>query len=85
MRRERAAAVAMVAMLVAISLAALMRHPPPRTPERIPASVCETWMADALPGVGKKTRDAAAAAIRAGELEKLPPAARARARELFVF
>jgi hypothetical protein len=42
-------------------------------------------MADSLPGVGMKSRERAAAEVRSGELERLPPAARARARELFDF
>jgi hypothetical protein len=40
-------------------------------------------MADCLPGIGAKRREQAAAAIRAGDLAALPPAARAAARELF--
>ncbi len=89
MSTERTSAVAsaltMIALLAAICASALARHPPAREPARLPAAACAPWMADALPGVGRKTRDAAAAAIRSGDLAKLPPAARTRAREWFDF
>ncbi len=43
----------------------------------------KVWMADALPGVGEKTRGAVIDAVRAGQLESIPKRAQPMARELF--
>jgi hypothetical protein len=86
MAPERLAAVVVAATLLALLALAWLRRPAvPEPPPRIPARSCEPWMADTLPGVGAKSRDRAAAAIRAGDLSSLPPRARERARELFDF
>jgi hypothetical protein len=86
MAPERCAAVVVAASLLALLALAFVRQPAaPEPPPRIPASACEAWMADALPGVGAKSREHIAAAIRSGELASLPPRARALARELFDF
>ena len=53
-------------------------------PAPLAAASAEPWMADCLPGVGIKTRDRAAAALRAGHLAALPPRAQATARDWFV-
>lgn len=64
--REAAAA---AALLLALGLLAALRPPPPRAaPDPLPAASCAAWMADAVPGVGTKTRAAVAARIRAGEV-----------------
>lgn len=44
-----------------------------QAPPPLPAAACEPWMADAIPKVGAKTRDAVRAGIRAG---KIPAPAR---------
>jgi len=49
----------------------------------VPCAEAEAWMVDALPGVGAATRAAMTDAVRAGRLDELPPAARARAEALF--
>lgn len=45
--------------------------------------IAELWMADALPGVGPKTRDQALIALHAGKLDSLPKAARTTAHQMF--
>jgi hypothetical protein len=60
-------------LLLAAGLACLRPLPDRAAPEPLPAATCETWMADAIPGVGPKSRDQVAAGVRAGTI---PPAAR---------
>ena len=63
-----------------------LRSPPtPDTPPRIPAAVSERWMADALPGVGVKTREAVWRKIREGEPASLPERARPTAQQVFIW
>ena len=50
---------------------------------RVPAERAEPWMADSLPGVGPKSREAVADAIRRADLAGVPTSAQATARELF--
>lgn len=57
--------------------------PVPPAPPRIPASAAEPWMADCLPGVGVKTREHLAAAVRERRLEALPRGSQEAARQLF--
>lgn len=73
----------MVAMVV-IGLGSLRPSPVPAEPSRIPCAVSETWMADALPGIGVKTRELQLQKIRAGDIDALPERARAIARQVFI-
>jgi hypothetical protein len=75
---------ALVAM-VSIGLWTLRAPPSPSEPGRIPNAASEPWMADALPGVGIKTRDEQWRKIRAGALNALPERARDLAREVFIW
>ena len=82
-----AAAQALAACLVLGALAASAAVRPVRSvapPAPLAAACVEPWMADCLPGVGIKTRDRAAVALRAGHLAALPPRAQAMARDWFV-
>jgi hypothetical protein len=60
-------------LLLAAGLAWLRPLPDRTAPEPLPAASCAEWMADAIPGVGPKSRDQVAADIRAGTV---PAAAR---------
>ena len=82
--RRGEVAAALVALVALGAWATGMPRQPPPVPPRVPANEVQPWMADALPGVGPKRREAAAAAIRSGRIEELPPAARAVAAEVFV-
>lgn len=74
MGEPRGVAVAAVGLLLLLGLLATLRPLPDRgAPPPLPAAACATWMADAIPRVGPRTRDAVAAAIRRGEV---PAAAR---------
>jgi hypothetical protein len=57
--------------------------PAPVEPIRIPTTASELWMADALPGIGAKTREAHWRHLRAGAISELPERARAIARQIF--
>jgi hypothetical protein len=62
-------------LLLILGLIAVLRPTPSRqAPPSLPPAACQTWMADAIPGIGLKRRDAVAADIRAGVV---PPAAQA--------
>lgn len=74
----------MIAMVV-IGLWSLKPAPAPSEPHPIPYARSEAWMADALPGVGIKTRDQQWQRIRAGQLDTLPASARAIARQVFTW
>lgn len=74
----------MVAMLV-IGLAGLRPSPTPVEPRRVACTASEGWMADALPGVGVKTRDLQWQKIRSGEIAALPERARTIARQVFIW
>ncbi len=74
----------MVAMVV-IGLISLRTSPEPTEPLRIPCAASEAWMADALPGIGIKTRDLQWQKIRSGEIGALPERARAIARHVFIW
>ena len=58
-------------------------HPRPPAPQPRDPRTAEPWMLDALPGIGAKRRDAAAAAVRAGAWDQLPQATRTAATEAF--
>jgi hypothetical protein len=64
--REPCAVLAL--LLLAAGLAWLRPLPDRGAPEPLPAATCETWMADAIPGVGPKSRAQVAAGIRAGSI-----------------
>lgn len=74
----------MVAMVV-IGLAGLRPSPTPIEPRRVACTASEAWMADALPGVGTKTRDLQWQRIRSGEIAALPERARTIARHVFIW
>ena len=57
-------------------------HPPLVPAARDPATAVP-WMADALPGIGAKRRDAAAQAIRQRHWSALPASAQAPAQSCF--
>jgi hypothetical protein len=59
--------------------------PAPAEPIRIPTAMSESWMADALPGIGAKTREAHWRHLRAGAISQLPERARAIARQILVW
>jgi hypothetical protein len=82
--RSRMQALVAAVLCASLGLLAWWRPMPmPSTPPRIPASAAEPWMADCLPGVGAKTRDRTAAAIRGRRPEELPRRAREEAQDLF--
>lgn len=58
-----------LALITVLRPTASRQAPPPLAP-----AACQTWMADAIPGIGPKRREETAAGIRAGVL---PPAAQA--------
>ena len=75
-------------VLVAMALIGLwsLRSPPaPSDPLRVPTAHSEAWMADALPGVGVKTRDQQWQRIKAGDPHALPERARAVASQVFIW
>jgi hypothetical protein len=82
---ERLQPLLLAAVLAGLGLWASLR-PAARgvEPEPIPRSAARPWMADCLPGVGIKTRDRVADALRAGRWEGVPARARAVARRWFV-
>lgn len=53
-------------------------------PERMKLSDAEPWMADALNGVGPKSKLAVAEQLRTQQVEKLPKRARDMVPELFI-
>lgn len=77
-------ATVMLAMCV-IGLISFRSSPMPRQPARIEARFAEEWMADALPGIGPKTRAEMAQRIKAGPVETLPTKAQAVARQVFTW
>ncbi len=81
-----ATAQAVAACLVLAALAASAALRPVRSaapPAPLACASAEPWMADCLPGVGAKTRERAAAALRAGRIAALPARAQATARDWF--
>lgn len=71
-------------VLALLATAAPLRSPLRPAPVRQPAVQATAWMADSLPGIGAKRRDAAVAALRAGRLADLPAPARSAAGEAFI-
>jgi len=58
----------LVVLLLAAGLAWLRPQPDRAAPEPLPAAACEVWMADAIPGVGPKSRESVAAGVRSGTI-----------------
>ncbi len=75
---------ALIAMVM-IGLWSLRPSPAPIQPQQIPHQQSVVWMADALPGVGVKTRDLQWQRIQAGEIDSLPQRSRGIAREVFTW
>ena len=71
--------------MVVIGLWSLRSPPAPSDPVRVSAARSEAWMADALPGVGVKTRDQQWQRIKAGDLQALPERTRAVASQVFIW
>ena len=71
--------------MVLIGLWSLRSPPAPSDPLRVHAAHSEAWMADALPGVGVKTRDQQWQRIKAGDSHALPERARAVASQVFIW
>ena len=79
--------VAVIVAMVIIGLISLRAAAAPTEPSRVALSELgdnEVWMADALPGIGAKTRVAMFHQLRAGHLEALPERARQMARQVFI-
>lgn len=74
---------ALVAMAL-IGVAALRPAPAPEVPERVVGSRCESWMVDALPGIGPRTRERHRQHVRDGAPDALPVRARTIARQVFI-
>lgn len=81
---ERGWPAAMVLMLV-VALLAWRPSPAPDVPARIAIDQGEAWMAEALPGIGPRTRDLRWQQIRAGDLRALPHRAGVLAAEVFTW
>ncbi len=79
--------IAGLAIILVLALALtgrLTQRPRPSEPARRDPATATTWMADCLPGVGLKRRDAAALALREGRIDQLPAQARPAVSRLFV-
>lgn len=74
-----------IAAMVLIGWWSHRPDPAPTEPIRIPTAMSELWMADALPGIGVKTREAHWQHLRAGEITDLPERARAMAGQIFIW
>lgn len=77
---------AVIVAMALIGLISLRPAPAPTEPSRVALGALgdsEAWMADALPGIGAKTRKAMFHQLRAGHLEALPERARQMARQVF--
>lgn len=75
-------------VIVAMLLIGWWSHrpvPSPVEPLRIPTVMSEPWMADALPGIGVKTREVNWQHLRSGAITELPERARGMARQIFVW
>ena len=75
---------AIIVAMAIIGLISLRAAPAPTEPSRVALADSEAWMADALPGIGAKTRVAMFHQLRAGHLEALPERARHMARQVFL-
>ena len=75
---------AVIVAMALIGMISLRAAPAPTEPSRVALADSEAWMADALPGIGAKTRVAMFHQLRAGHLEALPERARHMARQVFL-
>lgn len=73
----------LVAMLI-IGAFTLRSAPSPLVPNRIPVNTADAWMADALPGIGPKTRESMLQKIRLGAFDSLPARAQVIAHHVFI-
>lgn len=69
--------------MVGIGGWSLRPAPAPSEPQRIPHARSEVWMADALPGVGPKTREQHWQRLKDGRLDSVSEPARIVARQIF--
>ncbi len=76
--------VMLLVALVAIGVSTMRPSPSPQEPDRIVVNSAEAWMADALPGIGPKTRESMLHKIRLGAFESLPTKAQQIARHVFM-
>ncbi len=77
--------VMVVIAMILIGFGSLRTAPQPTEPRRIFHAESQAWMADALPGVGVKTRDQHWQKIRVGDIAGLPERARVIARQVFIW
>jgi hypothetical protein len=81
---DRSALWAVTIVAVVMAMGAVHRLWPRATsPAQRDPQHAELWMADALPGVGAKTREAALESVREGHHERLPKAAQLVAQQVF--
>ena len=77
--------VTVIVALVALGLWSLRPPPTPSEPVRVAPAASEAWMADALPGVGVKTRVLTWRHLQQGQLNGVPERARKTATQVFVW
>lgn len=75
--------VTLLVVMTVISLWGLRSAPGPSEPLRIRPEVGEPWMAQALPGIGVKTRAVMWHHLQAGAVSELPARTRATALQVF--
>ncbi len=80
---HRAPAFALVLVMLVIAGLAWRPAPGANIPPLMPLSDATPWMADALPGVGPKSRDQIATQLRQGNIKEIPTRARATIDRLF--
>lgn len=76
--------VVLMAAMVVIGVLTLRSPPTPQLPYRIVVNSAVAWMADALPGIGPKTRESMLHKIRLGAFESLPARAQHIAGQVFI-
>ncbi len=80
---NRAPTFALVLVMLVIAGLAWRPAPGANIPPRLALSDAAPWMADALPGVGPKSRDQVATQLRQGNIKAIPSRARATIDSLF--
>jgi hypothetical protein len=76
---------AVIVLMLVVGLLAWRPSPAPDVPTRIAIDQGASWMAEALPGIGPRTRELRWQQIRAGELHALPQRAGVLAAEVFIW
>lgn len=76
--------VMVLVVMAIIGVFTLRSAPSPLVPNRIPVNTADAWMADALPGIGPKTRESMLQRIRLGSFDSLPARAQVIARQVFL-